>query len=501
MFKDIAANFIGRFWSILSNFLFIPLYIKFLGFDSYSIISFSLVIAGLMAMLDAGLTATLSREFARLDVTVNEKINLFKTLETSYFIICGLCTLSVLMFTSNIARSWLNLNTIEVEKVSFFLKIVIVDFGFQLIMRFYLGGLLGLQKQITANIYQVIWGVVRNGLVLIVILILPSLKLFFIWQAVSTVFFTVLIRFALIRSLTGYYKYYYRPTIDILVFKKVWRFTGGMLLISLVACLNTQMDKIVISKLLPIKSLGYYTLGITLSMGIITIINPISTALLPRFTALYSEKKNFEAANLYSKISLFVSILIFSIMSNMMVFSRELLWIWTGDKELSQMTSVYLPIIAFAMGMLSLQIMAFNVCVANGYTKLNNLLGLLSLFVTIPGYWFATRYFGAIGTAYVFCFVQSLTTFFYVYYVNKKFSIAQSLLSLYFKQMLFPLILSLLVAFLFSFISSEIPNSRIITLLLIGLSTFFAAVISVLVLVDKNQIKYIYSLILNFKKK
>lgn len=501
MFKDIAANIIGRFWSILSNFLFIPVYIKILGFDSYSIISFSLVIAGLMAMLDAGLTATLSREFARVDIKHSEKINTFKTLESTYYIICVLCTLVVLMFTNNITKSWLNLNTIEIEKVSYFLKIVIIDFGFQLIMRFYLGGLLGLQKQVTANIYQVSWGVVRNGLVVVVILILPSLKLFFIWQTISTIIFTFLIRVSLTKELTGYYKYYYKPVIDKLVFERVWRFTGGMLLISLVACLNTQMDKIIISKLLPIKSLGYYTLGVTLSMGIVTLINPISTALLPRFTALYSEKRNLEASHLYSRISLFVSILVFSLMSNMIIFSKQLIWIWTGNEELSEMASIYLPIIAFATGMLSLQIMAFTVCVANGYTKLNNLLGILSLFITIPGYWFATKHYGAIGTAYVFCFVQSITTFIYVYFVNKKFSIGQSLFSLYLKQILFPFTVSLFVAFSFSFVSELIPNNRVISLLLIGLSTIFATALSVFILIDKNQIKNIYSFIRKFKKK
>ena len=55
MKKNIIANVIGKFWSILSGFLFIPLYIKFLGFESYSIISFTLIIAGIMAVFDAGL--------------------------------------------------------------------------------------------------------------------------------------------------------------------------------------------------------------------------------------------------------------------------------------------------------------------------------------------------------------------------------------------------------------------------------------------------------------
>ena len=49
MYRNIVANIVGRCWSILSNFLFVPLYIQFLGIESYSIISLTLVIAGLMA--------------------------------------------------------------------------------------------------------------------------------------------------------------------------------------------------------------------------------------------------------------------------------------------------------------------------------------------------------------------------------------------------------------------------------------------------------------------
>ena len=91
------------------------------------------------------------------------------------------------------------------------------------------------------------------------------------------------------------------------------------------------MDKLAISKLLPLESLGYYTLVISLSMVIITLVNPISVALLPKFTALYSAGGKNEASTLFYKINLFVVILVFSIMANMAFFAKELIWIWTGE--------------------------------------------------------------------------------------------------------------------------------------------------------------------------
>lgn len=489
MFKNIAANLIGRFWSILSNFLFIPLYIHYLGFESYSVISFTLVIAGLMAILDAGLTATLSREFARLDNINYEKVRIFRTLETAYFLIIGLCIILIFSLSETIAETWLNLRTFNPKTISFFIRIIGFDVGFQLLIRFYMGGLLGLEKQVKANMYQLGWGILRNGLVVVAILFVPTLEMFFIWQAISTLIFAILLRLSLYNSLTGFYKFVFKPKIEKSVLKRIWRFAGGVLLISLVAGLNTQMDKIVISKLLPIDSLGYYTLAVSLSMGIIVLVNPISIALLPRFTALYSMGKSEEASILFSRISLFVAILVFSIMGNMIFFSKEIIWVWTGNFDLAEHAQVYLPIMAFSATMLSITVIPYNIAIANGYTKLNNLLGLISLFVTIPGYWVATKIYGAVGAAGVFCSVQTLSTFIYLYLVNRRFIKLKDINVLYVRQILFPLLISIAVAFVFSFIPNWVNNSRVLSLIWIGIATIFTVSINIIVLVPIKEVK------------
>jgi O-antigen/teichoic acid export membrane protein len=499
MNKNILANFIGKFWSILSNFLFIPLYIHYLGFESYSLISFTLVIAGLMAVLDAGLTATLSREFSRIDNSISSKIEVFNTLESSYFIIIGICILFIFSLSGFISHHWLNLKSFEPEKISFLLKIISFDIGFQLLFRFYMGGLLGLERQIEANMYQVGWGALRNGLVVFALFFVSSLDMFFIWQMCATIIFTLLIRLSLNNCLLGSYKLNTVFKIDFLVLKKIWRFAGGVLLISLVASLNTQMDKIVISRLLPVENLGYYTLAVSLSMSIIVLINPISVALLPKFTALYSVNNIKAASELFLKFNLFVSILIFSVMSSMIFFSKELIWVWTGNMQLASQAQFFLPVLATSIAMISLTILPFDIAMANGYTKLNNLLGLSSLFITLPGYWFATKSFGSIGAAYVFCFVQVINMLIYIYFINRKFIKVENVRILYVQQMLFPLLISLSVIFLLSMIPNCVNNNRVFTFIWIGFSTLFAISISIIILIPIREIKK-HSILLNFKK-
>jgi O-antigen/teichoic acid export membrane protein len=493
--KNIVANIIGKLWSVLSGFLFVPLYIKYLGFESYSLISFTLIIVGVMAVLDAGLTATLSREFAS-EQLLEEKLRVFRTLETCYFLIIILIITLIFLFSNTIANNWLNLKTIDPKRVSVFIKIVGVEIGFQMLFRFYMGGILGFEKQVKANMFQMGWGMLRNGLVVLVIYFRPSLEFFFSWQLVATIIFTIIIRSFLMRILNGKYGFGFKPILEKEVFLKIWRFAGGMLLISLVAALNTQMDKLTISKLVDINTLGYYTIAISIAVGVHVLVSPISLALLPRFTALYSKGDNKSATVLYEKINLFVTILLFSFMVNIIFHGKNLIWIWTGNIDLSHKAVVFLPVLSISYVMLALVSIPFDIAIANGYTKLNNVLGIISLFVTLPGYWIAIKLYGGIGAAYVFCIVQTIITFIYLYLINKKF-LNINLIDLLIRKLVFPLIIAIGIGYVLSLIPNVFAESRILALLWIGTLTFITLISSLIIIIPFRELRSILNYVEN----
>ncbi|RZM18208.1 MAG: hypothetical protein EOO88_41355 [Pedobacter sp.] len=101
----------------------------------------------------------------------------------------------------------------------------------------------------------------------------------------------------------------------------------------------------------------------------IRVINPITTALLPKFTAYYSAKDNKSAKQLFTKTSLFISILVFSIMAVLSFFAKDLVWVWTGNTILAEKTHRLIPVIALAYAMFALQLLPYNIAIANGYTK------------------------------------------------------------------------------------------------------------------------------------
>jgi len=492
--KNIIANFFGKFWGFFSSFLFTPLYIHYLGIEGFSIISFSLVIVGLMSILDAGLSATISREFALKTNNQSDKKNIFSTYELFYFGVVILTILIIFIFSTHIATHWLNLDLINPLKVSLYIKLIGIGVAFQLLSNFYFGGFLGLELQVKGNIYQVGWGIARNALVVIPLIYYPSLELFFLWQAAITIIYAFLLRKSLLNELKTKIPIFRRPFVDKSIFKRTWKFAWGMLLISIVASLNTQMDKLAISKLLPISILGYYTLAISLSQSIFLLVSPISTAILPRFTSLYSEKKIGEIISLYNRMSILISIIVFSFGFNIIFYAKDLIWIWTGNISLANNVYNLVPYLTVGMILYTFQLLPYTIAIANGYTKLNNILGIASLFLTIPGYWLMTKYFGAIGAAITWSSVQIILTVIYVYFINNRFLSNIKQFQYVLNDFIKPAFIAIIVAYLFHQFTYFSEN-RFGQLFWIGLSTSVTLISCVLLLVRKSEFIYLKNMI------
>ena len=86
--KNITANFIGTFWMALMSLAFVPLYIKFLGIESWGIIGIFTALRSVMVIFDLGLSAAMTRELSRLSILPGkeqEMRNLVKSMEIVYW--------------------------------------------------------------------------------------------------------------------------------------------------------------------------------------------------------------------------------------------------------------------------------------------------------------------------------------------------------------------------------------------------------------------------------
>ena len=190
--KNIVANFAGSIWQSLMALVFIPLYIKFIGIESYGLIGIFATLQAMFVLLDMGLSATLNREMARLSVLPGreqEMRNLVRSLEVIYWCIAIFIGIAVVAISPFIAHHWIKAGQLSSKTIEQAVLIMGFVMALQMPVSFYSGGLMGLQKQILLNaINSVGASTLRGaGAVLILWLVSPTIQAFFLWQIVASV--------------------------------------------------------------------------------------------------------------------------------------------------------------------------------------------------------------------------------------------------------------------------------------------------------------------------
>ena len=400
--KNIAANFAGNIWQGIMGLLFIPLYIKFMGVESYGLVGFFATLQAVFVILDMGLSATLTREMARLSVQRNsaqEMRDLVRSLEIIYWITAILIGLFILVTAPWIANKWVNATVLPSSAIEQTLRIMGFAMTLQWPASLYSGGIMGVQRQVSLNIITICISTLRGvGAVLILWLISPTVQTFFLWQMIVSSINTLVLALFLWCSLP---KASNKSVFEIKRLAEVWQFAAGMSGISVLATILTQMDKIILSKMLSLETFGYYSLASAVAMSLYRLVRPIFSAIYPRFTQLVFLNDQNGLKQLYHNSSQMLSLLIFPIATVVAMFSYEILFAWTQSPVMARNSALITSILISGSALNGVMNIPYALQLANGWTRLTLLANLASIIFLIPLTIFLTQKYGAVGGASV----------------------------------------------------------------------------------------------------
>lgn len=422
--KNIIANIIGRAWGFISVYLFVPLYLKFLGIEAYGLVGFYSTLLGVLAFADMGFTATLNREMARLSVledSAEDMRDLLRTYEATYSVISILLSLLIWVLAPFIAEYWLQSKLLPIHEITVAIQLMGIAIALQLPSGLYIGGLMGLQRQVHANYLQILWGIVRGlGAVLVLWLFSQTIYTFALWQLISNVIYCFLSRKVLWRALS-FDSGLAQPQFKWQVFRSTWRYAASMTGMSAVAIILTQADKLVVSKLLPLEVLGYYTLAGSLAMIPITLASPIATAVFPRFTGLIVIKDSIGLTQLYHRTSEMVAIAIIPAGLTLVVFASDFIFIWTGSTITAQRAGLVASLLLGGQLMQAITVVPYYLALAHGNVRLNLLIGVISIVMITPLLFYLIKIYGVEGAGFSWFIVNICTLLPYMYFLHSRF--------------------------------------------------------------------------------
>jgi O-antigen/teichoic acid export membrane protein len=164
--------------------------------------------------------------------------------------------------------------------------------------------------------------------------------------------------------------------------------------------LLTQIDKLILSKILTLAAFGVFSLAVVAASGITVLGAPISVAMLPRMVNVLAEGEEGEFEMLYRQATEFICLATGPAAIVLALFARPVLLAWTGDPTVAAAAAPILTPYALGSGIMALAAFPYYLQYARGELRLHVIGNLILLAVMLPALTVAALRFGAVGAGY-----------------------------------------------------------------------------------------------------
>ena len=407
-----AANLIGRAGGSVINVLAVPLYVRWLGAESFGVVAFVVSLQASLAILDLGLAMTMNREVARLEgknpILVG---NTLSTLARVY----GITALTVFCVLAAgapwLVDHWLHLKSLDPEEIKLCLVLAAAGIALRWPVAVYSGVIQGAQKQVLANSISGGMGLGRAAGGLAALAFVDArLEVFFTWQVIAAVIELVLTRYFAWKSLPP--ESYRLGQFDWAVLAGVWRFAAGFGLVAAVGTLVANLDRLLVARLLPLENLGLLAM-LSTAAGVITLCgSAVSTAVFPQFVKAGQaiDRETQLGIELKRSLRLIAAVVVPGLLV-FVFFTPSLLIVWTGNGQLPTDGVVTLRLLALGAAINAIGSPFYIIVIAHGPVRWLLAANLASLLLLIPLYWFGLPLIGIALAAVGWCLLNTILVF------------------------------------------------------------------------------------------
>lgn len=413
--RNIIANVAGRGWGLLLSLAVVPLYIHFIGIEAYGLIGFFLSLMAILSLLDLGLGTALNREFARYSIREGDAQamhDLLLTLERIYWLIGIVIAVTLAALSPAIAAYWIRPQQLPTETVAQALIMLSVSLAFQWPRALYSGGLMGLQRQVPLNLLVSVTGTANSiGGVLVLWLVSPTIQALIAWSMVVSAVDVFLMRMLLRRYLPVAPM---RPGFSRKLLAEIWRFAAGMTGITMLSVILSQLDKMILVKVLPLDAFGYYSVAWRVAGGLFALVSPVSAAFLPRFAQLLLTGDQKGLARLYHRGCQLMSAVVLPGAVVLLFFAADFLLLWTQDAAIAANSGTLLALLTAGAAIGGVMNIPFTLQLASGRTRLLFYTLAVAVILSAPCTYLASLYYGGVGAAWVSIIVNCAYIVFYL---------------------------------------------------------------------------------------
>lgn len=415
--RNILANYISQIYVTLIGIVILPLYFKYMGAETYGLLGFFAMLQAWFNLLDVGLTPTMARETARFRGGALEAITLHRlvrALEGIFLVIALLGGGILLMLSGQIASNWLTVKQLPIGEVQRSIQIMAIAISFRWMSGLYRSQISGSERLVWLGGYNSVIATIRFVGVLPVLMFISATPTFFFSYQLCVAVIELAVLMIMSYQLLPPIPEGERVAWSWTPLKPVLKFSLTIAFASLVGVLVTQTDKLILSKLLPLATYGYFTLAVLVASSVMMIGGPISAALLPRMAKMQAKGDNDSLIRIYHQATQLVTVIAGAASITVAFCAEPLLWAWTGDKVLAQNAAPILKLYAIGNGIFSIAAFPYYLQYAKGNLDLHLIGNALFAVFLIPAIIWSTSQFGGVGAGWAWLVLNVINLIFWV---------------------------------------------------------------------------------------
>lgn len=401
-----------------------PLYIDFMGAEAYGLVSFLGVVLALFGFLDMGMGSVIVGETSKFIIgAINRTyyLNLYRNIQLFFWITATIGS-TVFYYSSDfLARNWFSASSLSVEILELSLKLIGIIAAIRWATVFYRSVLMGGEYFVKISYCNIIIATLRFITVFPVMSVYGfNVNVFFIYQ----VFVSCLELFLFILNVRKFIpgiKSKPVRSLNVFIFKKIFKFSIMLAVTSAVWILITTLDKLTLSKIISLHNYGLFSAILIVVSGIILITNPVMSIIIPRLTAEYAKgsKEQFLVSYLkYTNLLFTLTVPSFMIM---FFFPRDLILLWSGNVELAEYGVNLMKL--YAVGNISAAFAVLPYCIqySIGNMKVHLIGNIILLALYAPLITFMAFNYNELGVAWVWAIINICYLIIISYIVHKKY--------------------------------------------------------------------------------
>ena len=396
--RDLLTGVLNSVWSALVGFAVVPLYLKYLGIEAYGLIGFFATTQALLQLLDMGIAPTINREVARHGALgkTHEAGPLLHTLTWIYCGVAAAIGLASFLLAPWVATHWLHSSALDPKALSDSVALLGLVVACRWPIGLYQGVLLGTHRlALSSGLNMAMVTLAAAGAVAILAFVSPTIQAFFLWQAAMGLLYALAMRQAAWRALGAGA----RAQFELDEVKRVWRFSAGMSGVAISAIVLMQLDKVLLSRILPLEGFGQYALAGVVASALYILLTPTFNVIYPRLSGWVAQGRDDEVQRLYRSGTRMLTCVLFPIAAGASVFSYELLLVWTRNATVAAHSAPVVSLFLIGTALNGAMHFPYALQLAHAQTRLPLTINAILLVVLVPLTTVLALHYGAIGGA------------------------------------------------------------------------------------------------------